>query len=70
METRKLLEALGVGVMTTLVALTFYKGGSEVLANPIDTLWHPVIQGLLAAGTALGLRAIPSKAGNGTEPPK
>lgn len=61
MDTRKLWEAAGVGVMTLLTALTFFKGGSEVIRAPLDTLWHPVLQGLIAAGTALGLRALPSR---------
>jgi hypothetical protein len=62
MDTRKLYEAAGVAAMTFVSAMAIYKGFSEIT---FDAVYQPLIQALIAGGTALGLRNIPSKHGQG-----
>ena len=57
MDLRKLYEAGGVALMTFVSAMAIYKGFSELT---FDAVYQPIVQALIAGGTALGLRNIPS----------
>jgi hypothetical protein len=58
MDSRKLYEALGSFAVTFISGLAVYKGFTELT---VDSIYQPVIQGLMVALGVLGFRSIPSK---------
>ena len=59
MDSRKLWEAAGNGLVTLLTGLLVYKGFTDLSA---DSFYQTLIQGLLVALGALGFQNIKGKA--------